>query len=222
MTTSLLPSICNHCDFEIVPNWKNFRSYGFCCLVYQDWEHLHECMRRIMNLPCKYFGISPIHDKDFLSNGKPDKPHYHVILRFPNARSAHQVARDYLLTCKLEPLKNFRGAVRYFVHFDNPEKFLYCIDDIVCSDYEKTFSFFNDLLTKDNSDEFDEMTFIDTMNWLIQKGEFRTELDMISWILKHGYSRFFNRYKFALHNTFSDMQKQYYIKNKKIERSNNL
>ena len=218
MNTSLIPSIYEN-QFRIVPNWTNFRSYGFRIIVYQDWPHIDETMRRIMKLPCKYFGISPIHDKDLLENGKPDKPHYHVILRFPNARSAHQVARDYLLTCKLFPLDNFRGAVRYFTHIDFPDKFQYDMNDIVSSNYDVTYSMFNELLTRKNSDELDVINFLDQMNWLIQKGEFRTELEMISYIFKQGYGIFFNRFKFALHNSFSDYQKQIYYINKKNERN---
>ena len=100
MSTSLIPSTYEN-QFRIVPNWTNFRAYGFRIVVYQEWSHIDETMRRIMNLPCKYFGISPIHDKDFLENGKPDKPHYHVILRFPNARSAHQLTSKKIIPCNL-------------------------------------------------------------------------------------------------------------------------
>lgn len=217
MSSSLIPSIYDP-GFRIVPKWDNYRSYGFCCLAYQEWPFINDCLKRVMNLPCKYFGISPIHDKDFLENGKPDKPHYHIILKFPNARSAHQVARDYLFTCQIFPLKSFRGAVRYFCHADDPDKFQYDKDDIICSDYEKTFAMYTDLLSRDNSDEFDLLNFLDNINWLIQKGEFRTELEMIKWIFSNGYGQYFNRFKFALHNTFSDYRKDNLIYNTKNER----
>lgn len=78
------------------------------------------------------FCVSPLHDKD-IDEGKPKKPHYHVILSFQSKKSYGQVseiAESINALKRVEVVKNMRGHVRYLLHLDNPEKAQYSRDDL--------------------------------------------------------------------------------------------
>lgn len=81
--------------------------------------------------------VSPLHDKDLNGDNEEKKAHRHVVLVFHGNKSAQQVQElsDQLSKVKIIPQKNRvadkRIMVRYLVHYDNPEKFQYEIDDII-------------------------------------------------------------------------------------------
>lgn len=77
---------------------------------------------------------SPLHELDVNpTTGEQKKPHWHIVLAFDGPKSYEQVAS------LLEPLNcpaprkcaSLKGAVRYFIHLDNPEKYQYSRYDIV-------------------------------------------------------------------------------------------
>ena len=76
---------------------------------------------------------SPLHEFDTNPTGELKKPHWHIVLSFTGPKSYEQVVSI------LEPLNcpipqrchALKGAVRYFAHLDNPDKFQYSIDQIV-------------------------------------------------------------------------------------------
>lgn len=86
--------------------------------------------------------VSPLHDKDINANGEPKKPHYHVILMFDGNKSFEQILE--ISQCLLhgtipQRIDHLRGAVRYLIHADNPEKFQYDVKDIIslcCADLD--------------------------------------------------------------------------------------
>lgn len=81
--------------------------------------------------------VSPLHDKDLNGDNEEKKAHRHVVLVFSGNKSAEQIQElsDQLSGVKIIPAKNRvadkRIMVRYLVHYDNPEKFQYEIDDIL-------------------------------------------------------------------------------------------
>lgn len=210
MSTSLIRSTY---DFIILPSWKNFRSRTFCFLIYTEWKQYKDVFVRLKNLDFTYLAIGPVHDMDFKSDGKPDKPHHHCLIRFKNARSSHQFARDCLLTCKVEPLeKSFRGAIRYMVHADDPDKFQYSPADIYSTNYDLTMSCFNDLRTLKNSDDADEIMFLQDLRYLIKVHSFESELDIALYCVENGYGAFFRRYKYQIHSDY--VTSRYEVRNK--------
>lgn len=70
------------------------------------------------------FARSPLHDKDLNPDGKPKKPHWHFVLTFSGKKSFEQVKEitDSLNAPIPQRCKDVRGAVRYFLHLDNPSK----------------------------------------------------------------------------------------------------
>lgn len=73
------------------------------------------------------FCVSPLHDKDVNPDGTLKKPHWHVLLKFPNKMSYKQVLSLTRMLNSPNPQKcnNLVGMVRYFSHKDNPEKYQY-------------------------------------------------------------------------------------------------
>lgn len=75
-----------------------------------------------------------LHDKDWLEDGTQKKPHYHVYVRSSSPRPDDRVSR--MTGCPLESIrhvKSWRGAIRYLIHFDHPEKAQYDISSVASS-----------------------------------------------------------------------------------------
>lgn len=77
---------------------------------------------------------SPLHDKDVNPDGTIKKPHWHVILMFDGKKSYEQIKEitDSLNAPVPQKTANPKGLIRYLIHMDNPEKYQYSREDIVC------------------------------------------------------------------------------------------
>jgi hypothetical protein len=73
------------------------------------------------------WACSPLHDEDVYDGGEKKKPHYHFVLSFSGPKSFDQVKEitDKLNAPIPDKCHSVRGAVRYFLHLDSPEKFNY-------------------------------------------------------------------------------------------------
>ena len=80
------------------------------------------------------FAVSPLHDRDILDNGTGEvkKEHYHILLCFKGNKSFEKIKEiTEELNCPIpQPVANFQGMIRYFVHRDNADKAQYNIEDI--------------------------------------------------------------------------------------------
>ena len=82
-----------------------------------------------------------------IKEGVKKKDHYHLLVNYGNGanKSISQVQEDFInpLNAKKypNPVKTDRGAVRYLVHMDHPDKFQYRLDEVTifngfnCKDY---------------------------------------------------------------------------------------
>nr|CRY97090.1 hypothetical protein [uncultured prokaryote] len=77
---------------------------------------------------------SPLHDKDVNPDGEVKKAHWHIILFFDGKKSFEQVQEitDALNAPIPQKTANAKGLVRYLIHMDNPEKYQYKRDEIIC------------------------------------------------------------------------------------------
>ena len=77
---------------------------------------------------------SPLHNQDVdFATGEVKKAHWHIVMAFDGPKSYEQVMELIApLNCP-SPQKchSLKGAVRYFVHLDNPEKVQYNSTEIV-------------------------------------------------------------------------------------------
>lgn len=101
---------------------------------------------KALHLP---FAISPLHDKDIDITGEPKKAHYHIIVCFDGPttyKNANRLLQGITNGPIVKPCRSVRGAYRYFIHIDNPEKFQYPETDIL------SFNSFEIALTDSDED----------------------------------------------------------------------
>lgn len=79
------------------------------------------------------FAVSPLHDRDVIeSTGEQKKPHYHCIICYDGPVTFQNVSS---LISPLngpipQPLESVKGAFRYLIHQDNPEKAQYLASEV--------------------------------------------------------------------------------------------
>lgn len=76
---------------------------------------------------------SPLHEFDTNPTGEVKKAHWHIVLAFDGPKSYEQVCEILAPLNGPIPQKchSLKGAVRYFAHLDNPEKYQYPASQIV-------------------------------------------------------------------------------------------
>lgn len=83
------------------------------------------------------FAISPLHDKDLLESGEPEKPHYHVVLKLDNTQYASWVSENVIMPInamkRFQVIKNLDNLVNYLTHdsYTSRDKHKYNKEDIV-------------------------------------------------------------------------------------------
>ena len=139
--------------------------------------------------------ISPLHDRDYNSDGSLKKAHYHVILCYSGPTSFNVVCK---LVCEQlgqpipQALEQIRGYYRYFTHKDNPEKAQYNESEI------KSINGFNinDYVELTKSEIVKIKSNIQTIIKDNQIYEYSDLLDFLQ-----GKENYLNEYEIALNNT---------------------
>lgn len=71
--------------------------------------------------------VGAYHDRDLTEEGQPKKAHYHIYIKFDNTTTIGSVTMmlPNHETNLIKKINSFRGACRYLLHMDNPEKAQY-------------------------------------------------------------------------------------------------
>lgn len=87
---------------------------------------------RLSNMHIATF-VSPCHDSDVRKDGKPKKPHYHVMFMFDGNKSWSQISElaDQVGGVMIEPCNSTSSCARYLCHKDDANKHRYNDDDVV-------------------------------------------------------------------------------------------
>ena len=111
---------------------KDVRSRSWAMVVYP--ESAPKNWREMLDNTRIAWVESPLHDKDVNPDQTIKKPHWHVILMYGGKKSYSQVLEitEMLHAPIPQKIQNIKGAVRYLVHTDNPEKYQYNREDIIC------------------------------------------------------------------------------------------
>lgn len=77
--------------------------------------------------------ISPLHDRDIDADGKPKKPHWHVLVMFSSVKTLQQAQEviNEIGGVGCQATNSLRGYARYLIHADNPDKAQYNRVDVV-------------------------------------------------------------------------------------------
>lgn len=118
---------------------EKYRSRVHMLLLYPDNEQHLEVVSKIAK-SYDYAGIT--HDKDVWTaedekknpehkQGELKKEHIHIVLRTPNATWNTAICKELGLEEKFcEQVKNFDRALQYLLHYNEPDKTQYSIDDV--------------------------------------------------------------------------------------------
>lgn len=124
---------------------KNAKNYNrnFLLLLYPDNPEHVKSLELIKRLYDEYAFI--LHNKDeylesqeveslevdeLLENHILKKEHYHIVLKFQNARFRSAVAKELELDMRFIRTCNLDGSLLYLVHFDDEDKYQYSVDDV--------------------------------------------------------------------------------------------
>lgn len=113
------------------------RCRTFDLLLYEEDETHRACLEKLAS-GYKYIAI--LHDRDRWSEEEtlPDgvqvgdlkKPHWHVIVRFPQSRWNTALAKEFgIAENYIQKCNSYEGSLLYLVHHGLPNKFQYSIED---------------------------------------------------------------------------------------------
>lgn len=111
---------------------KDKRARNFAAIVYPD-SAPDNWLDIIAESKTPIF-VSPLHEFDKNPTGEPKKPHFHVLVAYEGKKSMTQ-AREFIQSfggVGLEVVQSLRGYSRYLCHLDNPEKYQYQTDKVLC------------------------------------------------------------------------------------------
>lgn len=119
---------------------KKVRSRSWVMVLYPEDPTHAECMDALAKGGYTYAAIKHDHDlweegeNENHKAGEPKKTHWHVVLRFPNARWIDSVAEELGIKPNyIEECRNRDAALLYLVHDGFPNKYQYDVADVVGS-----------------------------------------------------------------------------------------
>lgn len=109
-------------------NENKFRNRTIGLLLYpEDSTHV-AAMDKIKT---SYDYVAILHDKDVDEDGVIKKAHWHVILRFPQAKWNTAVVKELGIEVNYtQELRNFNNAMMYLIHANDPDKYQYEIGEV--------------------------------------------------------------------------------------------
>lgn len=123
---------------------------------------------------------SPLHDRDWTTDGEIKKPHYHNMIIFSGLKSEKQVKEicEYLEIKHYEVPFDKKGMLRYFCHLDNDEseKARYDIGDV------KTWGGF-DYTSVLNAKDGKPSEHTSVIKWARQKSDITTFTEFVNAII---------------------------------------
>ena len=112
---------------------ERFRDRKFCAVLYPEDATHAACIEKLKTGGYNFAAI--LHDKDVYEDGEhkgePKKPHWHVVLKFPNAVWAEPLAKELGIAPNyLERCKALDAALLYLVHAGYDEKAQYDLEQV--------------------------------------------------------------------------------------------
>ncbi len=104
----------------------HMRSFDLIKRLYDDYAFiLHNKDEYLESYEVECLELDELMDNHVLK-----KEHYHVVIKFPNARFRSAVAKELELDERFIRTCNLDGSLLYLVHFDDEDKFQYSVDDV--------------------------------------------------------------------------------------------
>lgn len=108
-------------------NQMNYNRNFTLILYPEDKTHMEALEKIQKNYDCAFI----LHNKDVTEDGEIKKEHYHCVLRVgANPRWRSAVAEELKLSLSHIEGCNLEKQLRYLIHFDNPDKYQYDIEEV--------------------------------------------------------------------------------------------
>lgn len=114
---------------------EKFRDRKMALLLYPDDATHVSAMKKIKE---SYDYCAILHDKDVTEDGEIKKAHWHVLLRFSNAKWNTAIGKDLGIELNyIQEVKNFDNALMYLIHANDSEKYQYDLKEVFGTFKEK-------------------------------------------------------------------------------------
>lgn len=148
---------------------SKFRARNFCLVLYNEDNTHKQALEKIK----RYYDYAMIlHNKD-KEDDKIKKEHYHVVLKFNNAKWNTALAEDLGISENyIEECRDLKKSLLYLIHYNEPEKFQYDIDEI-SGNLKKRIEIILDNDDKNENDKVLELhQFINSSNFYLKLQDF--------------------------------------------------
>lgn len=126
---------------------NRFRDRKFCAVLYPEDPTHAACIDKLKSGGYNFAAI--LHNEDVYEDGEnkgeKKKPHWHIVLKFPNAVWNEPLAKELGITSNyLEKCKSLDAALLYLVHYGYDDKFQYDLNEVFGTLQTRLASLLND------------------------------------------------------------------------------
>lgn len=138
---------------------EKFRARNFNLVLYEEDETHKKALEYIEK---NYDYALILHDKDFDEKGEIKKPHYHVVIRFNNAKWNTALSEELKIQENyIEESRSLKRSLLYLIHFYDEDKYQYNIDEVKGTLKKKLKEYINNDDKSENEKVLELLNFID-------------------------------------------------------------
>ena len=189
--------------------FEKFRAKCFNLVLYPEWSNIDECLLNLTKESYSFLGISPLHDKDVYTEGpnagKLKKPHYHVVIQYPNQVWSSAIAsrtgipHQYKI---FEKTGDFEGSVAYLNHANAPTKYQYPSSDVWVSNPLLYQNILDRCEKYGNVRELTKAEQYSLLWYTARSGQFTNLGDFTEWVYSIGLDSIFHKNKLIFRDFF--------------------
>lgn len=180
-----------------------FRARNFNLILYPE-DETHAKAIEYIERNFDYAII--LHDRDCDEYGEIKKEHYHIVLRFKNAKWNTALAEELNITSNyIEESRSLKHSLLYLIHYFDEDKFQYVLDDVKGSLKTRLKDIIN------NSQKTSDEKSIDIMKW-IDEQEYLTISQFMWYCSSIGYWNMAQR-GFSMFSRYIEEHNQNLIRN---------
>lgn len=146
---------------------EKFRARNFNLVLYEE-DETHKKAMEYIEKNLDYAMIK--HNLDVDDNGELKKEHYHIVIRFNNAKWNTSLSEELGITLNyIEESRSLKRSLLYLIHYYDEDKYQYSVDLVKGSLKKKLKEYINN----DDKSEWEKIEeifkFIDEQNLIITK-----------------------------------------------------
>lgn len=151
---------------------QKFRSRTHMLLLYPD-NSSH--MEALYTIEKSYDYASILHYKDYTEDGELKKAHYHIVVRFNQAKWNTALAKELNIEPNfIQEVRKFDNALQYLIHYNDKDKAQYEIKEVNGSLKTKLIESINKIEKSEGEKVAELIAFITDRNDTISITEFAT------------------------------------------------